>query len=172
MFKMKKILFVVLSASVLFACQAKEEKKETDVSQETKAKAEILLGQVQVSDFEAAPYADWYNKEFESYGIDSAAMSELSLDDYTILVVFGTWCGDSRREVPRFIKLMKYANFADYELCAVDRSKICEGKNADELNIEKVPTFIFYKDGAEVGRIIESPTSSLEMDMYTIVSGE
>jgi hypothetical protein len=31
-------------------------------------------------------------------------------------------------------------------------------------DIEKVPTFIFYVNNVEAGRIIENPVTSLEMD--------
>ena len=39
------------------------------------------------------------------------------------------------------------------------------------LNIEKVPTFIFYKNGIEIGRIIESPEKSIEKDFLKILNG-
>jgi hypothetical protein len=34
-----------------------------------------------------------------------------------------------------------------------------------------VPTFIFMKDGQELGRIVEYPLESLEKDMAKILSG-
>jgi hypothetical protein len=39
------------------------------------------------------------------------------------------------------------------------------------LNIVRVPTFIFYKNNSEAGRIIEVPKTSLEQDMVNILSG-
>ena len=39
------------------------------------------------------------------------------------------------------------------------------------LNITNVPTFIFYKNGKEVNRIVESPRVSLEQDMIDIING-
>jgi hypothetical protein len=39
------------------------------------------------------------------------------------------------------------------------------------LNIFKVPTFIFYKDGKEIGRYVEYARVSLEKDILKIVSG-
>jgi len=37
------------------------------------------------------------------------------------------------------------------------------------LNIIKVPTIIFLKDGKEVNRIVESPLETLEQDIAQIV---
>jgi hypothetical protein len=40
-----------------------------------------------------------------------------------------------------------------------------------KLDIQRVPTFIIYKNNIEAGRIIENPTTSLEQDMVNILSG-
>jgi len=50
------------------------------------------------------PYGDWFNKNYDSYPIDSATAGKLraGLAGKHLMVFLGTWCGDSRREVPRF----------------------------------------------------------------------
>jgi hypothetical protein len=40
------------------------------------------------------------------------------------------------------------------------------------LGITNVPTFIFYKDGKELNRIVEFPIEDLESDMLKILQGE
>jgi thiol-disulfide isomerase/thioredoxin len=84
-----------------------------------------------------------------------------------ITIVMGTWCSDSRREVPRFYKLFENLDFNidDIKLINVDTKKEAEGTTVSELNIERVPTFIFKRGGEEIGRIIETPDESLEADM-------
>jgi len=37
--------------------------------------------------------------------------------------------------------------------------------------IKRVPTFIFYKNNVEAGRIIENPATSLEQDIVNILTG-
>jgi len=39
----------------------------------------------------------------------------------------------------------------------------------DNLDIKRVPTFIIYENGEEIGRIIETPKKSLEKDLEKIV---
>ena len=41
----------------------------------------------------------------------------------------------------------------------------------DQLEIQRVPTFIIYKNNIEAGRIIENPVTSLEQDMVNILGG-
>ncbi|MBT4291699.1 hypothetical protein HOD41_03335, partial [bacterium] len=99
-----------------------------------------------------------------------------------IICVLGTWCEDSVREVPRFVKLLKVIENPNFKLkmLAVGRKDNelaleWEKQNGFEVGvraeyqIEFVPTFIFYKDGVEIGRIIETPEISLEIDMSHII---
>ena len=39
-----------------------------------------------------------------------------------------------------------------------------------DLDIELVPTFIFYRNGEELGRIVETPEDTLEKDLAEIVN--
>jgi thiol-disulfide isomerase/thioredoxin len=87
----------------------------------------------------------------------------------------GTWCSDSRREVPRFLKLLDVLNFnssAGLKIICVDDNKKGKGDEVDGLNIELVPTFILSQKGKEIGRIIESPKLTLEKDLLGIISAE
>jgi uncharacterized protein (DUF1015 family) len=80
----------------------------------------------------------------------------------------GTWCSDSEMNVPIFFHVIDRAALAkeNIRIFCVDRTKTVEEM---ELNIEKVPTFIVYRKGEEIGRIIESPTKSMEEDLYEIL---
>ena len=86
----------------------------------------------------------------------------------------GTWCSDSQREVPRFFKILDQLafNFNNITLIGVNRAKQADNTEVNELNIELVPTIIFFIDGKEIGRIIESPEENLEKDMVKILSSE
>jgi len=84
----------------------------------------------------------------------------------------GTWCSDSRREVPRFYKILDSLNFpsAKVKLIMVDRKKEAAEVNIASLNIELVPTMIIYNDGLEIGRIVETPKETLEKDLAAILT--
>ena len=53
-----------------------------------------------------------------------------------------------------------------------NRSKKTPNNLQHGFNIKRVPTFIFYKKGKEIGRYVEYARESLEKDLLKIVSGE
>jgi hypothetical protein len=87
--------------------------------------------------------------------------------------VFGSWCSDSREQLPRFFRVLDAAGYPSERLMllAVDRSKTAHGIDASRLRIERVPTFIFYHNGRELGRIVETPLETLEADIAAILNG-
>jgi hypothetical protein len=53
----------------------------------------------------------------------------------------------------------------------LDREKKSPEFKNEQGDIEYVPTFIFFRNGQELGRIIESPIQSLEKDLRQIILG-
>lgn len=137
-----------------------------------------LVGKIDLNGLTSNSYQGWYNSNHKSYEVDTKTTSSVKneLGTHKILVFMGTWCGDSKREVPRFIKTLEAADFPmeNLKIVAVDRRKEHYKKSptGEEwgLSIKRVPTFIFYKDGKETNRIIESPITSLEEDIKSIVT--
>jgi hypothetical protein len=83
----------------------------------------------------------------------------------------GTWCPDSRREVPRFLHVLDLWKFPPEKVTfiGVDDAKISPVGEYTGLGIQRVPTFILYKNNIEAGRIIENPVTSLEQDIVNIL---
>jgi thiol-disulfide isomerase/thioredoxin len=93
-------------------------------------------------------------------------------EPWTATLVMGTWCGDTHREIPRFYRILDEMGVSDQSitLIAVDRTMQADGLDLEDLEIERIPTFIFYKKGKEVGRIVENARETLEDDMLLILS--
>jgi thiol-disulfide isomerase/thioredoxin len=89
-----------------------------------------------------------------------------------VLVFLGTWCGDSKREVPRFLRVVDAAGIPmdRITLHALDRKKTSPDGTEVRYRIERVPTFIFLKKETEIGRIVETPKTTLEGDILTILA--
>ncbi|MBI2417024.1 MAG: thioredoxin family protein [Ignavibacteriales bacterium] len=134
----------------------------------------ILIGSCTCTAFADTNYAWWYNSGYEMYQVDTVIVQNIAplLDSIQITVVMGTWCSDSRNEVPRFIKIADYLKVSNnfYSILAVDRKKHGIGAETESLNIELVPTFIVYRSGIEIGRIVETPKESIEKDLLQILA--
>ena len=139
---------------------------------------EHLLGPLTEEGLSSPPFGEWFERGVDQYEPDRQIVERIdNLTDYDIEVFMGTWCSDSRREVPRLIKTLHELSFppAQLSIIGVNRSKdqYKQSPSGEEAgkNIHRVPTIIFYKDGREVDRIVESPIVSLEQDIQTITSG-
>ena len=161
-------IFVLMSVCV-FA-------QETNtVVQDSSSGKPMLIGFVTKDAFKDTSFSWWFDSEYNNYETDtvSARLFMDKVKDFSVTIIMGTWCSDSRREVPRFLRILDVLNFnssAGLKIICVDSDKKGKGNEADGLNIELVPTFIISHKGKEIGRIIESPKSSLEKDLLGMIS--
>ncbi|MBN2345360.1 MAG: thioredoxin family protein [Candidatus Aminicenantes bacterium] len=111
---------------------------------------------------------------YEAYVPDAVLIENLrgKAPELKIDVYLGTWCSDSKNHVPVFLKILDAVNVPELKVrfFAVDR-KADPGQKyfVNEAEVEKVPTFIFFVNGFEMGRIVENPKNSLLQDMMIIV---
>jgi thiol-disulfide isomerase/thioredoxin len=138
-----------------------------------KTKTKMLMGYADLKGLNKDVYGAYFRSQYDIYKPSVAYISKLEnkIDDYEITIVLGTWCTDSQKEVPRFYKLLDEAgyNTKRVKVIAVDKNMQAIVVDINNLNIQKVPTFIVYKDNIEKGRIIEIPKKSLERDLWNII---
>ncbi len=115
----------------------------------------------------------WFNTGYDEYVPDANTVQQLNplLAGLKITIAMGTWCSDSKEQVPGFFKLIDELKFDEknVHIICVDRSKKGIADEAAGLSLEKIPTFIFYKSDKEIGRIIETPEKSLEAHLLSIL---
>lgn len=165
-----KNIIILLSLLLLSNCAAQQKITAQKDEQGN------LIGIANKASFEDEAYKSWFQTNYANYTLDSTVVTQIKskIGDFTIKGFMGTWCGDSKRETPRFYKLLDAANFKEskFELITVNRSKKTPDSLEQGFNIIRVPTFIFYKNGKEVGRYVEYPRETLEKDILKIISGE
>lgn len=141
----------------------------------------ILYGKINTTDLASLPYNKWFDKGFAEYNSHTETKNKLTpalTKGISIEIFLGTWCGDSKREVPKFLKLLNEIKFnmANVKIIAVGAgdSLYKQSPQGEEKNkgIYRVPTFIVYRNGVEINRINEYPALSLEKDLLYIVNGE
>jgi tetratricopeptide (TPR) repeat protein len=140
-----------------------------------------LLGACSPEALQTEPYANWYKPGYENYQPNATVVDQLKKikpEKAAIKIVFGSWCGDSKREVPRMVKTLHAAGFTDKNIQLLGVSSHSEvykqapNREEKELNVYRVPTFIVYLNNKEIGRINEYPVESLERDLQKIISGQ
>jgi len=141
---------------------------------------DMLMGKCTRSALLQAPFSNWFKPNYDSYVVDSFTCNFIKplLAGKSVTIFMGTWCGDSKREVPRVLKMLDCCGFSEKNITLVMVS------NKDTLykkspqheeagrNIVRVPTIISEQKGTEVGRIVEFPKMSLEKDMLSILRKE
>ena len=118
-----------------------------------------------------------WREERERYQPDVTKLEMLASAKlrYHVTVALGTWCGDSRDQIPRLqavlARLGEYSPFEAPQLVGVDRSKEAPESLYPFGEVDLVPTIVVSMEGSEVGRIVETPTSgSIEGDLVRILA--
>jgi thiol-disulfide isomerase/thioredoxin len=118
-------------------------------------------------------FKDTWTTEYDSYQPDFETLDSLEekLDNIIITIVFRSTCSDSREQLPRLFKILNELNYNinSITLIGVNGEKQGLSNETEGLEIELVPTIIFYKDGSEIGRIVETPVESMEKDLLKIL---
>lgn len=166
---------LILGLSMLLISQAYSQSFNKEEKTGNKS---LLLGKINREALSKPPYKDWFTNNYNAYTPNVKITDSLknTFNSFTITLFMGTWCGDSKREVPKFYKVLDSINFPIDRLTAVavhnqrNQYKQSPGGEDEGLNIHRVPTFIFYKNGKEVNRIVESPKKSIEEDLLAILT--
>jgi thiol-disulfide isomerase/thioredoxin len=147
--------------------------EEDDIDDEQQS---MKVGKLTKEDLQEGPYASWFNRGYDNYqpSAEEIEIIKNNIGDYEIVGFMGTWCGDSRREVPEFFKLLDEAGYdlTKLTMIGVDRNKTTPENLEEGYEMSRVPTFIFMKDGEEVNRYVEYSQNSLAEDVARIVTGQ
>ncbi|CAF0903689.1 unnamed protein product [Adineta steineri] len=80
-----------------------------------------------------------------------------------VLDFFATWCGPCLRVAPK-IDDWSSGEFKDtvvFLKCDVDQGEAV----SQEFNVEAMPTFVFFKDGKEIHRVVGANVDQLKADI-------
>jgi thiol-disulfide isomerase/thioredoxin len=111
----------------------------------------------------------------DHYTPDANAVAQLrAAKPARVTIVFATWCGDSKRAVPRLLKALHEANnpALQVELFGIGPDFLTPLSYIRERKLTNVPTVIVER-GKEIGRMVETPaTATVEQDVAMIVSDQ
>ena len=175
---MKFLMKIVFSTLLCFmiGSMIAQSQNHRDKENEDKPKQDSLM---LVGRFSFENWQKEMNWQLDSnYHIDTHKLNEfddlIAKNNNSFLIFAGSWCKDSRSELPKIMELFKEANLNEskYELLGVDRMKFEPSGKYLEYKIERVPTLIILKDGNEIGRIIEYPQKEWVDDIIEIIKNK
>jgi len=135
----------------------------------------LLTGQEKIDKSKILETGQEWKDNYMNYRVNDSMLETLKAkigDGLKIDVYLGTWCSDSLNNVPKFIKIIEAlaADNLPVTYYNVNRKPSSDVKYyVEDLKVERVPTFIFYRDGKEIGRIVENPKNSLIEDFLEII---
>lgn len=142
-----------------------------------KLNKEVLYGNCDRAGLEKGEFGVLFKEYYDIYEPDKTTLVSLKAiekENIDILIILGTWCSDSQEQVPKFFKVLDRIKFPkkNVQLICVSSAKEAGEVDVAVYGLQKVPTFIVYNKGREIGRIIETPYSTLEGDLLMFLGEE
>ncbi len=129
----------------------------------------FLLGPIEWDELE--DLSGW-REEYDATTPDRAALERLgsAIESYRIVTVLGSWCHDSRREVPRLVKVLDQLETPvfTHEMIGVDRTRRIDDPEVAvfagvERTVDLVATIVVFDTaGVELGRVVETAEKPIE----------
>lgn len=166
-----KFFFIALTVITLNACTLGHSADDGHkaVSANSAANTSKNLGAMTQSQLLARK--DIFYKKFNAHQVDQDHIQLInSISQPTkVLIVFGLWCHDSQREIPRLLKLLSEANNPNIEVAMISvgyDKVIPESANQHNVSIKYTPTVIvFDQEGKELKRFVERPNTLWATDL-------
>jgi thiol-disulfide isomerase/thioredoxin len=126
------------------------------------------------------PFSNWFLPNYNKAETDSITIVSLrnAFKKKNIEIFAGTWCGESKADLPKFLKILKESAVDSSQVKLIflnnTASLFKQSPQHEEAgkNIVRTPTYIIYDGKKEMGRIIDAPIESFEKDLLKILRKE
>jgi hypothetical protein len=114
-------------------------------------------------------FVDGYSPQLDVVSRLQAVSEEVRVE-----IFLGTWCPDCRQHVSAYFKITDMVRNPMFRTTytGVPRDREARGPYIEGKNIERLPTFIVFLRDQEIGRIIETPSKSVEEDLWQILDSK
>ncbi len=133
--------------------------------------AEPLVGPVSLDEF-ATRLPAWETRARAWKPAEDVVQMIRDARPARVEIVFGAWCGDSYDHLPPLVAALRAAANPGLEivLTAIDRAKQDPTGAAARLGVTKVPTIVVFHGAVEVGRVIETPSTTMDRDVGRLLN--
>ena len=97
---MKYVFYLLL---LNFLTQVSVAQIKNQITLDEKTSKRMLVGLCDRTAFNDTSFAFWFNDEYERYAVDTSTTNLIAKEIETVQmkIVLGTWCSDSREQIPR-----------------------------------------------------------------------
>lgn len=88
---------------------------------------------------------------------------------FNVVAVVGTWDDDSRRLLPALYKVIILAGSPDEQITTFGADEKMQTGAPTDYKVKKLPTFIIYREGKELGRITSETEDAVESALAKIL---
>ncbi|TAD92428.1 MAG: hypothetical protein EAY75_02675, partial [Bacteroidetes bacterium] len=153
---MKTIIIGTALCIAMAACQPRLAPSKTPVANTEKVRYDTvknLLGHCSPAMLQQLPYSQWFSTNYAAYQPHPATIAALApqMRQLRVEIFLGTWCGDSKREVPRMLKILAQAGMDSNAISLIFVDNLAETYKQSPQHEEqgkhifRVPTFLVYR---------------------------
>jgi thiol-disulfide isomerase/thioredoxin len=164
---------ILLLTVIVFSGTILSAQNKNTVITDQKLRKDVLVGFCDRNGLKSGIFGKYFVTQYDAYKPSRKIVEKIKekIDKTKIVIIFGSWCSDSKIQVPRFYKILDKSGYNenDVTLIAVDRSKRAMTTDISKYEVTRIPVFIVFQNGKELGRIVESPKKTLEKDLLKIL---
>ncbi|GAB1448864.1 MAG: thioredoxin family protein [Bacteroidia bacterium] len=129
----------------------------------------IWIGKIQKKNLLNNKLFPWFQPAYSQFKIEH--IDSIKRDNWKASIVAGTWCSDTQRELPKWIKILEARNIplSNVQIILVDHSKSNPWFYSWAADITSIPAILFYSNGKEIGRLIEQTGDKTEHEFDSIL---
>ncbi len=165
-----KLTLLIMMAIALSACKTNSSHQQNEHSPSRFEKHMDAAGPITIDELQSN-YPIFSVKRHQELQLSAVEQLNAVTTPTQIIAYFGTWCHDSQREIPNLIKLKKQLNNPNIQLqlIALDRNKSDSQGLAKKAKVKYTPTIVVYQNQEEKGRIVESTSEPIEVELLNII---
>ena len=174
---MKRLVVIFTVLTVFCTIATAQTEANTPHSDSNTNDKKMVIGKTTLEELSKnTEFWDEYIPHYAAYSVDEKKLNEISNilinRNIHIISVLGTWCGDSKEQFPVMQKILDNLQNSNIsiEYIGVNRDKLAGETDISALDILFVPTFIFYENAKELGRIVETPEDTMENHILKILN--
>lgn len=158
---------ILLGGGLLFSTLAWAQNSDNT----TAANGKVLKGKIDMKTLANDSAFAWFYTGVNKYQPNDNMVNYIKAnrDKFNVVAVIGTWNEQSRQLLPKLYKVMIMAGSPEEQVLIFGADEKLDAGAPQDYKVKKVPTFIMFTEGKEIGRITGDVSESVESELSRIL---